>query len=345
MITDLVGGKPPTGPGACFKPQAPNPEPRVPSLASQKASLPLAVFLMGPTAAGKTELAVEMVQRLPLEIVSVDSAMVYRCMDIGTAKPGADVLALAPHRLIDFVDPADPYSAARFRQDALREMADITARGKVPLLVGGTMLYFRALTHGLSLLPAANAKVRARIDALAAIHGWTAMHARLRKIDPVAAARIHPNDPQRVQRALEIFELTGRTTTELYAEPRSEVLQYDIVRLALIPSDRARFRDRIRHRFEHMLAMGLIDEVAALRRRADLSPHTPALRAVGYRQVWTYLDGRVDLGAMIVDATRATWHLAKRQLTWLRAEHKAQVFASESRPLSKLIEAVAAALE
>jgi tRNA dimethylallyltransferase len=271
--------------------------------------------------------------------------MVYRYMDIGTGKPHADMLALAPHRLIDFVDPADPYSAARFRQDALREMADTTARGKIPLLVGGTMLYFRAVALGLNLLPAANLKVRAGIDALAAIHGWTAMHARLRQIDPVAAARIHPNDPQRVQRALEVFELTGRTTTELYAEPQSDVLQYDIVRLALIPSDRARLRERIRHRFEHMLAMGLIDEVAALRRRKDLSLRTPALRAVGYRQVWTYLDGRVDREAMFVDATRATWHLAKRQLTWLRAEHKAQVFASESRPLSKLITAVAAALE
>ncbi len=300
---------------------------------------------MGPTAVGKTELAVEMVQRLPLEIVSVDSAMVYRCMDIGTAKPGSEVLACAPHRLIDFIDPADPYSAARFRHDALREMADITARGKIPLLVGGTMLYFRTLAHGMSKLPAANAKVRERIEALAAIHGWKAMHARLCQIDPVAAARIHPNDPQRVQRALEIFELTGRTTTELYAEPKSEVLQYNILRLALIPYDRVRLRERIDYRFKQMLLSGLIEEVAALRRRPDLSLRTPALRAVGYRQVWRYLDGRVDHAAMIVDATRATWHLAKHQLTWLRAEHKAQVFASESRPLSKLVEAVAAALE
>lgn len=310
-----------------------------------KAGLPPAIFLMGPTATGKTELAVELVKRLPLEIVSVDSAMVYRGMDIGTAKPGADVLTVAPHRLIDFVDPGDAYSAARFRQDALREMAAITARGKIPLLVGGTMLYFRALAQGLSVLPAASAKVRARIDALAAAHGWTAMHARLREIDPAAAERIHPNDPQRLQRALEVFELTGRTTTELYAEPRSDVLQYNIVRLALIPADRARLRARICHRFETMLTAGLIDEVAALRRRPDLSPRTPALRAVGYRQVWTYLDGRVDRDAMIIDATRATWRLAKRQMTWLRAEGYTRAFAAESRPLSRLVEAIAAALK
>jgi tRNA dimethylallyltransferase len=292
---------------------------------------------MGPTATGKTELAVELVQRFPLEIISVDSAMVYRGMDIGTAKPGAEILSVAPHRLIDFLDPANAYSAARFRVDALREMADITARGRVPLLVGGTMLYFRALAQGLSPLPSADPQLRARIDAQAAIEGWPAMHERLRRIDPAAAARIHPNDPQRLQRALEVFELTGRTMTELCAASRAELLPYNTLRLGLMPTDREALRARIRQRFERMLMEGLIDEVAILRRRPDLNTSLPALRAVGYRQVWEYLAGKIDYARMVMSAVTATSALAKRQMTWLRADRDTHVFAPESAPRDAIV--------
>ncbi len=300
-----------------------------------------AIFLVGPTATGKTELAVELVERLPLEIVSVDSAMIYRGMDIGTAKPGVDTLKIAPHRLIDFLDPAEVYSAARFRADALREMADITADGKVPLLVGGTMLYFRALSEGLSALPGANSEVRARIDALAAREGWVAVHEYLREIDPAAARRIHPNDLQRLQRALEVFELTGRPMTELCARPRSASLQYNITRLALIPMDRNALRARIARRFDGMLARGLIDEVAALHHRQDLNLAKPGLRAVGYRQIWQYLDGTIDFAHMRAAAIAATCGLAKRQLTWLRSEReKMQVFAAESPSMASMLNAI-----
>lgn len=295
---------------------------------------------MGPTATGKTELAVELVKRLPLEIVSVDSAMVYRGMDVGTAKPSAEVLSVAPHRLIGFLDPAQAYSAARFRLDALREMADITAHGKIPLLVGGTMLYFRALTEGLSALPGADVGVRARIDALAASQGWDTVHERLRQVDPTAAARIHPNDPQRLQRALEVYELTGKPMTELCAEPRSDILQYSITKLALIPVDRRGLHARIAARFEDMLARGLIEEVAALYTRGDLNPGMPSMRAVGYRQVWQYLDGEIGRDQMIAAAIAATRGLAKRQVTWLRAEHDARIFEAESRPLAEIEEAI-----
>lgn len=308
---------------------------------SHNQALPLAIFLMGPTATGKTELAVELTRRLPLEIVSVDSAMVYRGMDIGTAKPDVDTLKAAPHRLIGFLDPAEVYSAARFRADALREMADIVARGKIPLLVGGTMLYFRTLSEGLSALPGADNKVRARIDALAAREGWAVVHEHLRRIDPAAARRIHPNDSQRLQRALEVFDLTGRPMTELCLQSRSESLQYNIIRLALIPMNRSGLRARIARRFDGMLARGLIDEVAALRRRQDLNLDKPALRAVGYRQVWQYLDGTVDFTCMRVAAIAATCGLAKRQLTWLRSEReKVQVFAAESRPMMSVKNAI-----
>ncbi|MGH8502053.1 MAG: tRNA (adenosine(37)-N6)-dimethylallyltransferase MiaA [Gammaproteobacteria bacterium] len=299
---------------------------------------------MGPTASGKTELAVELAQRLPLEIISVDSAMVYRGMDIGTAKPSAEVLSIVPHRLIDILDPAQAYSAARFRADALREMADITAGGRIPLLVGGTMLYFRVLTQGLSVLPDADRQVRARLDALAAEQGWEAMHARLRQVDPAAAARIHPHDPQRVQRALEIYELTGRPMTELCARPRSQILRYNINRLILAPADRDALRARITRRFDAMLSQGLVEEVAGLRRRADLHPGLPALRAVGYRQVWQYLDRAIRYRDMTAAAKTASHGLAKRQLTWLRAENDAQTFEAEARPLARLLSAIAARL-
>lgn len=319
-------------------------ESRVPSSESRDPGLPPAIFLMGPTASGKTDLAVELVRRLPLEIVSVDSAMIYRGMDIGTAKPDADLLKFAPHRLIDFLDPAETYSAARFRVDASREMADITAGGKVPLLVGGTMLYFRVLAHGLSALPSADAQVRARIDALAANKGWRAVHERLRRVDPTAAARIHPNDPQRLQRALEVYELTGRPMTELCAQPRSQSLQYNIARLALMPANREGLRERIAGRFSDMLRRGLIDEVAALHRRPDLCAGMPALRTVGYRQVWDYLDGKIDHGEMITAAVASTGGLAKRQMTWLRGEPGVQTFEAESRPLTAMLDAVRAHL-
>ena len=290
--------------------------------------MPPAIFLMGPTASGKTDLAVALTERLPCDIISVDSAMVYRGMDIGTAKPGAEVLGRAPHRLIDIRDPADPYSAALFREDALAEMAAITRKGRIPLLVGGTMLYFRALQHGLSALPSADAEVRQRLAAEAEVKGWGALHARLAKIDPEAAARIHPHDPQRIQRALEVYELTGSTRTELYARTTAEPLTHRVIKLVVAPGDRQRLHEAIARRFHDMLQRGLIEEVEGLRRRGDLTPEAPALRAVGYRQVWGYLEGEMNCEEMTKRAIITTRQLAKRQLTWLRAEPDAVWFDS-----------------
>lgn len=290
------------------------------SAAREAAGLPPAVLLMGPTASGKTDLAVRLVERLPLEIVSVDSALVYRGMDIGTAKPGPEIRAVAPHRLIDILDPAEPYSAARFRADALREMAAIVDRGKVPLLVGGTMLYFRALQQGLAELPQADAALRERLDAEARALGWQALHERLRAVDPEAARRIHPNDPQRIQRALEVHELTGRPWSELCRRSEGTALPFRAIKLALSPADRGELHRRIARRFALMLREGLIGEVEQLRRRPDLDLRKPSMRAVGYRQVWEYLDGSVDYEEMERRAVVATRQLAKRQLTWLRAE-------------------------
>lgn len=288
------------------------------------ASLPAAIALMGPTASGKTELAVRLVRELPVEIVSVDSVMVYRGMDIGTAKPEPGVLAEAPHRLIDFLDPAESCSAARFAQLARREMAEITAAGRIPLLVGGTMLYFRALIHGLSRLPAADAALRARLAQEARERGWTAMHARLAGVDPQAAERIHPNDPQRIQRALEVYELTGLPLSDL--QRQNEPLPWQFVKLALIPSDRAVLHDRIARRFAQMLEQGFVEEVEALFRRGDLHEQLPAIRAVGYRQLWHYLQGRINYTQMQEQGVAATRQLAKRQLTWLRSEAGVQGF-------------------
>lgn len=275
---------------------------------------------MGPTASGKTELAVELATGLPCTIVSVDSAMVYRGMDIGTAKPSPEVLATAPHRLIDILDPAEAYSAARFRADALGEMADITAAGRVPLLVGGTMLYFRALQRGLSPLPGASTVLRRRLTEEATRLGWEALHARLACIDPESARRIHPNDPQRIQRALEVYELAGRSRTELFAQPSDELLPYRLLRLALVPAAREVMHRRIETRFLAMLARGMVEEVAGLRARPDLDLETPAMRAIGYRQVWQYLDGSLSHEDMVQRGVIATRRLAKRQLTWLRSE-------------------------
>lgn len=296
-----------------------------------------AIFLMGPTASGKTDLAARLVERLPLEIISVDSALVYRGMDIGTAKPEPELLAVAPHRLIDILDPAEAYSAARFREDALREMASITAAGRVPLLVGGTMLYFRSLEFGLSELPPADPAVRAGIDALAAREGWQGVHARLAQVDPVAAARIHPNDPQRLQRALEVYEITGRPLSDFHRAGTDAALPYRLLRIGLFPRDRDWLRARIATRFRAMLAAGLVEEVRGLRARGDLSPHLPSMRSVGYRQVWEYLDGARGYEDMIHRAVIATAQLAKRQLTWLRAYPEVHPFSTEDDNLAAVL--------
>lgn len=281
---------------------------------------PLAVFLMGPTASGKTGVAVELVQQLPLEIISVDSALVYRGMDIGTAKPDAATLRLAPHRLIDIRDPAEPYSAAEFRADALREMVSITACGKIPLLVGGTMLYFRALEQGLSDLPSADPEVRAQLEAQAREKGWPAMHARLREIDPESAQRIHPNDPQRIQRALEVYELTGCSLTQLCQQGLQSPSSYRFLKIVLAPEDRAILHERIAQRFRDMVEGGFLDEVQRLRQRPDLNPGLPSMRAVGYRQAWAFLDGKLSADEWVERAIIATRQYAKRQLTWFRGE-------------------------
>lgn len=283
---------------------------------------PLAVCLMGPTASGKTDLAIELLERAPggFEIVSVDSAMIYRGMDIGTAKPDAGTLARAPHRLIDLVDPAESYSAGRFRRDALAAMDEIRAAGRVPLLVGGTMFYFRALAQGLAELPEADAGVRAALDAELAVHGAAALHAQLAAIDPVAAARIHPNDPQRVQRALEVWRLSGRTLSDWHACQHLAGCPYRLLNFVLLPADRGLLHARIEQRFDRMLACGFIEEVARLRARADLHPGLPAMRAVGYRQVWEHLDGLTDRTELRQRGIQATRQYARRQLTWLRGE-------------------------
>jgi tRNA dimethylallyltransferase len=284
------------------------------------APLPPAIFLMGPTASGKTTLAIELTKYFPLEIISVDSALVYRGMNIGTAKPDADLLKRAPHRLIDIRDPAAAYSAAEFRDDALAAMADITAQGCIPLLVGGTFLYFRALEAGLSDMPAADPVVRARLEAEAEQVGWAGMHARLAVIDPQAAGRIHANDPQRIQRALEVYALTGRPISEFHQQEQADTLPYRILKLGLIPADRAVLHAQIEQRFKQMLAAGLVDEVRTLFSRGDLRAELPAMRAVGYRQVWAFLAGKSGYDEMVEQAIVATRQYAKRQLTWLRSE-------------------------
>jgi len=285
--------------------------------------LPSAVFLMGPTASGKTGLAVELCQRFGLEIISVDSALVYRDLDIGTAKPDADTLRLAPHRLIDIRDAFESYSAADFRADALREMASITARGNVPLLAGGTMLYFRALEHGLSELPSADPEVRQALETQAADIGWAAMHEILRQKDPVTAERIHPNDPQRIQRALEVIEVTGRAMSELQQETTGEPLAYRLHKIVISPEPRSVLHQRIEQRFDQMLAEGFVEELKSLHARPDLHTDLPSMRAVGYRQGWQWLDGDCSFEQMREKAIAATRQLAKRQLTWLRRERNA----------------------
>lgn len=279
---------------------------------------PDAIFLMGPTASGKTALAIELRKHLPVEIISVDSALIYRGMDIGTAKPTAEELSQAPHRLIDILDPSLPYSAADFRRDALKVMSEITAQGKIPLLVGGTMLYFKALLEGLSPLPSADASVRAQIEQIAQEHGWSEVHRQLAEVDPVAAARIHPNDPQRLSRALEVYLISGQTLTEM-TQTAGEELPYNVFQFAIAPQDRKILHERIEQRFHLMINAGFEKEVRALYQRGDLHVDLPAIRCVGYRQMWSYLDGEISHDEMIYRGICATRQLAKRQITWLRS--------------------------
>lgn len=281
--------------------------------------LPPAIFLMGPTASGKTALALELVKRYPCEIISVDSALIYKGMDIGTAKPDAVMQQQAPHRLIDLIDPADSYSAAHFRADALREMAEITAAGKVPLLVGGTMMYFKFLRDGAADLPQADDAIREQLLQDGLRLGWPAMHARLAEVDPQAAERLKPNDSQRIQRALEVYAVSGKTLSQFWAEQHTEPLPYHVVSLAVCPTDRAVLHERIALRFRQMLEQGFLDEVKRLHQRGDLNINMPSVRCVGYRQAWDYLDGKYDYEEMVERGIIATRQLAKRQITWLRS--------------------------
>ncbi len=299
--------------------------------------MPPVVFLMGPTASGKTDLAVELVQRFPFEIISVDSAQVYRGMDIGTGKPSPQVRAQAPHHLIDICDPAESYSAGAFRRDALAAIAAIHRRGRIPLLVGGTMLYFKALEEGVAELPPASPPVRRYLDGEAAAIGWEGLHARLARIDPRTAARIHPRDAQRIQRALELYLLTGHTPTELFARGGDQ-LQHPVIKIVVAPAQRGALHRRIARRFERMLDQGLVEEVEGLRRRGDLGLDKPALRSVGYRQVWAYLEGKYRYFQMVERAIIATRQLAKRQFTWLRKAADARWFDSLDPLLVKRVD-------
>lgn len=295
---------------------------------------------MGPTASGKTDLAIYLTEHFPVDIISVDSAMVYRGLNIGSAKPSAEELAKAPHRLIDVVDPLEIYSAAQFRSDALAEMAKITEAGRIPLLVGGTMMYFRALLLGLSELPAADDATRQKLEQQAKELGWEKMHQRLEQVDPEAAARIHPNDPQRIQRALEVYEVTGTAMSQLQKDQKGEPIPYQVLKLALLPSDRAVLHQRIEKRFKQMLEHGLIEEVKTLLDRGDLHEDLPAIRAVGYRQVWDYLHDRIDYNEMEERGVIATRQLAKRQFTWLRSEKDLIPYDSSQDSIQQIQESV-----
>lgn len=280
------------------------------------------VLVMGPTGAGKTDLALELADRFPVEIVSVDSAMVYRGLDVGSSKPPPDVLARYPHHLVDILDPLQSYSAGQFVRDARYAIDDIHARGKVPLLVGGTMLYFRALRRGLAELPTADPQIRADIDAEGARVGWPAMHAALADVDPRAAAKIQPNDAQRIQRALEVFRLTGRPLSEIQAATVPPDPRLKFAAIAWVPGDRERLYAGIEARFHRMMSQGLLDEVRMLYGRGDLHDRLPAIRSVGYRQLWEHLAGADALESAVQRAIVATRHLARRQLIWLRSEEE-----------------------
>lgn len=280
---------------------------------------PWAIFLMGPTAAGKTDTAIALHEQLGHELISVDSAMVYRGMNIGSAKPSAGELARAPHRLIDLRDPSEPYSAADFREDALDEMRQISAAGKVPLLVGGTMLYYKCLVEGVAKMPAADPAIREQLALKRETEGLEALHRTLAEVDPVSARRIHPNDPQRLMRALEVYYASGKSMSALWSEQQPETFPWRVLSIALSPADRSVLHARIEKRFAAMLSEGLIDEVAALRKRNDLHLDLPSMKSVGYRQVWEYLDGKYDYPTLKERGVIATRQLAKRQLTWLRS--------------------------
>ncbi len=296
-----------------------------------------AILLMGPTGSGKSDLAMRLADALPLEIVSVDSALVYRGMDIGTAKPSADMRARVPHHLLDIRDPAEGYSAGEFTRDAVQAMQDIWARGRQPLLVGGTMLYFHALSHGIAALPEADLEVRAVIDQQAATSGWAAVHQELKTVDPAAAARIHVNDPQRIQRALEVYRLTGETITRLQQRRVSVFADVDVTEFAVAPLERRDLHTRIELRFGAMLSAGLLAEVRKLYERSDLKPEHPSMRAVGYRQLWRHLAGQISLDEAGNQAIAATRQLAKRQLTWLRRREHAQWFDSMHPDIARMM--------
>lgn len=295
------------------------------------AKLPPAIFVMGPTASGKTDLAIEIRKHFPVELISVDSALIYRGMDIGTAKPTTEELVQAPHRLIDIIDPSDVYSAANFREDALREMREITASGRIPLLVGGTMLYYRALQYGIADLPDANLEIRQRLDNEAKEQGWAALHRRLACVDEAAAQRIHENDAQRIQRALEVYEITGKPLTQLHQEAQYDACPYNLLKIGLLPEERSWLHERIAWRFGIMLEQGFVDEVKQLYGRGDLSSELPAIRSVGYRQVWDYLSDNIDFNTMQERGIVATRQLAKRQITWLRSEKDLNVFNAQKK--------------
>ena len=304
---------------------------------SEHTMLPNAIFLMGPTASGKTQLAIELCQRFPCDIISVDSALIYRDMDIGTAKPTAAEQALAPHQLIDILDPAESYSVAEFRRDALDAMTKSANAGRVPLLVGGTMMYYKALIDGLSPLPESNAEIRAELENEAKLKGWQALHEQLANVDPESATRIHPNDPQRLIRALEVFRLSGRPLTELQAT-RSEKIPFEVKQFTISPQDRGILHERIAQRFHMMIEQGFEQEVENLKQRSDLHLDLPSIRCVGYRQMWQYLDGEYDHSEMIYRGIVATRQLAKRQLTWLRGwqnVHRLDTFAKDN--LTKIV--------
>ncbi len=306
-------------------------------LSKTKQSHPPAIFIMGPTASGKTDLAVQLTEHFPIEIISVDSALIYKEMNIGTAKPDKTTLQKAPHRLIDFLDPSQAYSAADFRRDALREMQQITDNGNIPVLVGGTMLYYRALENDLAKLPSANPEIRKKLDQQAAEQGWDAMHKRLEVIDPNSAARIHPNDSQRIQRALEVYEITGENLTSLHKKAKHDALPYQLLKIALIPENREWLRTRAALRFDQMIEEGFMEEMQHLFDRRDLNPDLPSMRCVGYRQAWSHLNGNIDFKEMKNRAIVATRQLAKRQLTWLRSERKVSRYDAQHYNLSSII--------
>ena len=296
-------------------------------------TLPPAIFVMGPTASGKTDLAIEIQKHFPVELISVDSALIYKGMDIGTAKPDKETLRQAPHRLIDIIDPSEVYSVANFREDALREMQEITEAGRVPLLVGGTMLYYRALEYGLAKLPNADPELRQRLENEAKEQGWGALHKRLAEVDKQAAERIHENDTQRIQRALEVYELTGKPLTQHHKEAKHDACPYNLLKIGLLPEERSWLHERIARRFNIMLEQGFINEVKGLYERDDLHSKLPAIRAVGYRQTWEYLCGDIDFNTMKERGIVATRQLAKRQITWLRSEQKLNIFNAQKNNL------------